>query len=106
MPATLWDEAVSLARTEGTYAIARALRVDYGSLARRVAEARGGGDGRASSGRAFLQLDGAPFLGTLAPAGPVVEMSDGDGVRLVIRLGTSGPLDVAELVQRFRERRA
>ena len=104
MPATLWDAAVSLARTEGTYAIARGLRVDYGSLARRMAEARGGGDGRASSGRAFLPLDGAPFLGALA--GPVVEMSDGDGVRLVIRLGSSGALDVAELVQCFRERGA
>ena len=103
MPAKLWDEAVSLARTEGTYAMARALRVDYGSLARRVAEARGGGDGSAASARAFVPLSGAPFL---APAGPVVEMSDGDGVRLTIRLGTGSPLDVAGLVQRFRERRA
>ena len=43
MPAPLWDAGVSLARSKGTYAMAQALRVDYGSLARRVAEARGGG---------------------------------------------------------------
>jgi hypothetical protein len=106
MPATLWDEAVSLARTEGTYAMARALRVDFGSLARRVAETRGDRDGSAASARAFVQLGGAEFLGAPAPAGPVVEMSDGDGVRLVIRLGPSSPLDVAGLMQRFHERRA
>jgi hypothetical protein len=106
MPAKLWDAAVSLARSEGTYAVARALRVDYGSLARRVAAGGGGRDGGAASARAFVQLGGAPFLGTPAPAGPVVEMSDGDGVRIVIRLGPGSPLDVAGLVQRFRERRA
>ena len=106
MPAKLWDAAVSLARSEGTYAVARALRVDYGSLARRVAAGGGGRDGGAASARAFVQLGGAQFLGTPAPAGPVVEMSDGGGVRIVIRLGPGSPLDVAGLVQRFRERRA
>ena len=106
MPAKLWDEAVSLARNGGTYPIARALGIDYGSLARRVAEARRGGDGGAASASAFVELSGAELLGASAPAGPVVEMSDGDGVRLVIRLGPGTELDVAELVHRFRQRRA
>ena len=105
MPAKLWDEAVSLARHGGTYATARALRVDYGSLARRVAEARRGTDGDEASAGAFVALSGAQLLGASAPAGPVVEVSDGDGVRLVIRLGTGTELDVVGLVQRFRERR-
>lgn len=106
MPAKLWEAAVSLARTEGTYAMARALRVDYGSLARRVADTRGGKDESAERAPAFVPLGDAPFLGLSTPAGPVVEMSDADGVRLVIRLGTGSPLDVAGLVQRFRERHA
>ena len=96
MPAKLWDEAVSLARTEGTYAMARALRVDYGSLARRLAAARAG---------AFVPLGGTPFLGPSVPAGPVVELFGADGMRLVIRLGADSPLDVVGLVQGFRERR-
>jgi len=106
MPAKLWDEAVTLARDGGTYAIARALRVDYESLARRVAEARGGKGGGEASAGAFVELSGAELLGASRPAGPVVETSDGDGARLVIRLGTGQQLDVAGLVQRFHERRA
>jgi hypothetical protein len=105
MPAELWDAAISLARDGGTYATARALGVDYGSLARRVAEVHSGGDEGATSGPAFVELGGAPLLGAAAPLA-VVEMSDAQGVRLVIQLGPSSALDVAELVQRFRERRA
>ncbi len=105
MPAELWDAAIWLAQAGGTYATARALGVDYGSLARRVAEAQGGRGGRATSGPAFVELGGAPLLGAPAPAA-VVELCATDGGRLVIQLGASMPLDVAELVQRFRERRA
>ncbi len=105
MPAELWEEAVSLARTEGTYAVACALRIDCGSLSRRVAEAQVGSDAVASSAPAFVEVGGAPFLGTLAPSA-VVEVCAADGMRLVIQLGPSRALDVTELVQRFRERRA
>jgi hypothetical protein len=44
MPPALWDAAVSLARTHGVYAIARVLRVSYGTLKQRV-EQRPAGDG-------------------------------------------------------------
>jgi len=98
MPGPLWGEAVSLARTEGTYAVARALGVDYGSLARRVSEAR-------TSPRGFVQLEGGPIFGAVA-SGPELELSDGTGVRLVIRLGPGAGLDVAAVVQGFRERPA
>ena len=106
MPSKLWSAAVSLARTDGTYAMSRALRVDYGSLARRVAEAGAGKAGSASRAGAFVPLGGPPFFGTSAPSGPVVEMFDAEGVRVVIRLVADSPLDVVGLVQRFRERRA
>jgi hypothetical protein len=106
MPSKLWSAAVSLARTDGTYAMSRALRVDYGSLARRVAESGAGKAGIASRGGAFVPLGEASFLGMSAPSGPVVEMFDADGVRVVIRLSADSPLDVVGLVQRFREWRA
>ena len=106
MPAELWAEAVALARSEGTSPIARALRVDFQSLARRVAEARSGQDGAAAHAGAFVELSGAQLLGGAAPAGSVVEMSDGDGLRLTIRLGGGTPLDIAGVVHGFCRRRA
>ena len=36
MPEELWGDAVSLARSHGIAPIARALRLDYGSLKKRV----------------------------------------------------------------------
>ncbi len=84
--------------------MARALGVDYGSLARRVAAAGSGGEASRSSG-AFVALGGGPFFGA-APSGPELEISDGSGLRLVIRLGAGAEFDVAGLVQRFRERHA
>jgi hypothetical protein len=105
MPVQLWAEAVSLARAEGTYKVARALRVDCGALSRRVAEAQAGRAEGAANAPAFVEVGGAPFLG-VSPPSAIVELSAADGARLVIQLGPSCPLDVAELVQRFRERRA
>ena len=105
MPAELWAEAVGLARSGGTYPIARALQVDYESLARRVAEADAGERG-GTPAAAFVELTGAQFLGSSAPAGPVVEMADADGVRLTIRLTGGSALDVAAVVHGFRRPRA
>lgn len=106
MPAGLWSEAVALARREGTYATARALGVNFESLARRVAEARAGAEAGAAHASAFVELSGAQLLGAAAAAGPVVEISDSDGVRLTIRLGGDTPLDVVGVVQGFCRRGA
>jgi hypothetical protein len=62
MPAELWAKAVALARVSGTYPVARAVRVDYASLARRVAEAFGEQTGRAKS-TAFVEMRGADLVG-------------------------------------------
>jgi hypothetical protein len=104
MPADLWAEAVGLAQREGTYSTARALGVDFESLARRVAEVRAGAETGAAHVGAFVELSGAQLLGAGVPAGPVVEMSDGDGVRVTIRLSGGAPLDVVGVVQGFRRR--
>lgn len=101
MPAELWAGAVALAKSEGTYRIARTLKVDYQALARRVAEAGGEGVGGANNG-GFVELRGADLLGGAA----VVEVSDADGARLTIRLGGGSGLDAAALVGAFWRRRA
>ena len=106
MPLALWTEAVALARSEGTASTARALRVNFESLARRVAEARAGADGDAGRVSAFVELSGAQVLGAAVPAGTVVDMSDGDGMRLTVRLSGGAPLDVAGVVHGFCRRRA
>lgn len=101
MPAELWAGAVALARAEGTYRVARTLKVDYQALARRVAEAGGEEAGDAANG-AFVELRGADLLS----AATVVEVSDIDGARLTIRLGGGAALDAAALVGVFRRRSA
>ncbi len=106
MPAGLWAEAVALARREGTFATARALGVNFESLARRVAEERAGADGGAAHASAFVELSGAQLLGSRATAGPVVEICGGDGMRLTIRLGGDTRLDVVAVVQGFCRRGA
>lgn len=105
MPSALWAEAVALARTDGTYSTARALGVDFQSLARRVAEIRAGEETGPAHVGAFVELSGSQLLGATA-AGPVVEISDGDGVRLTIRLAGGTPLDVVGVVQGFCRRQA
>jgi hypothetical protein len=101
MPAELWARAVALAQTRGRYRVARSLRVDYESLARRVAEA---GSGRASEAPAgFVELRGADLLG----GATLVEVFDADGTRMTIRLGAGSALDAAAaLVGAFRRRAA
>jgi hypothetical protein len=96
MPAELWAGAVALAMSEGTYRIARRLRVDYQALARRVAAA--GGE-RAGNGN-FIELRGADLLGGTT----VVEVAEADGARLTIRLGGGTGFDAAALVGAFRRR--
>lgn len=101
MPAELWARAVALARSRGTYRIARALRIDYESLARRLAEAGGDRTGDAKTD-GFVELRGADLLGGTT----VVEVSDADGARMTIRLGAGSALDAAALVGAFRRRAA
>lgn len=95
MPPQLWSEAVALARVCGTYAVARAVRVDYGALRRRLEAAGPGSREQKTRGNEFVELKGALLAAT---AGPVVEWSGADGTRLTIRLPVGHGLDVAGLV--------
>ena len=88
MPAALWAAAIALARQHGLYTTARALRVDYGSLKKRLGAA---GAGRVPS-PAFVELAAARPTG-LGPC--VIDLEAPRGRRM--RIEVSG-VTVADLV--------
>lgn len=100
MPAELWAEAIRLSRSGRAYAVARALQVNFESLKRRMAEAGAGMPVAAST--AFVELSGAQVLGAAAAPACVVELLDGDGTRLTVRLAGGAEVDVAGLVTAFK----
>lgn len=103
MPEELWASAVSLARRHGVYPIARALRIDYGALKKRITPRP---QVRSKIRKTeFIELGPAPLLGHLEPAGMVVELSDEDGAKLVMRLPAGDSVDVERLVAAFWSRR-
>jgi hypothetical protein len=102
MPADMWDEAVALARPGRAWAVARALRINFQALRRRLAETAPGTGWRRPTGT-FVELSGAQIVGTTGGApGTVVELSDGGGMRMTVRLTTAAALDVPRLVAAFR----
>jgi hypothetical protein len=101
MPAHLWEEAVCLARQLGVFPVKAALRLNYESLKERIARSDAASAAVPSAG--FVEMSGAQLL---AATGPVVEVSDAQGVRLTVRLAPGSALDVAEVVQAFRRREA
>jgi hypothetical protein len=104
MPADLWEEAVALARPGRAWALARALRVNFQALQRRIAETAPGAPGPGAATGTFVELSGAQILGSAAggAAGAVVELSDGGGIRMTGRLTAGAALDVPRLVAAFR----
>lgn len=101
MPSRLWNEASLLAREVGVHRIKCALGLDYGSLKKRVGDL-GTRVGACGQTPGFVELSGTSLLGSASAV--VVEVSDGDGGRLTVQLGTRGELDVAGLVEAFRRR--
>jgi hypothetical protein len=105
MPEPLWAAAVELAQSEGVYPIARALRVNYQSLQCRVAMASSGTSPGAGAPRGFVELSSPlPMAPPPLPAGPVLELSDGNGAALTIRLPSASELDVERLARAFLHR--
>ncbi len=107
MPPALWAAAVSLARIHGIYAIARALRVSYETLKRRVEQPSGGGGSlNRREGAGFVEVPAAQLVSSSEAAGTVVELTGSDGARLVVRLRDGDPhLDVLSLADAFWKRR-
>jgi len=108
MPEDLWAEAVSLARSEGAYAIARDLKLSYGTLRNRVERTmKAGRQPRRSStaAKGFVEVEGGELLGVLGAGGSVVELERSDGAKLVVRLAGAEALDVVALSEAFFGRR-
>jgi hypothetical protein len=106
MPEDLWAAAVCLARSHGIAPIARALRLDYGSLKKRVGRSPGGGSGNTDRVSPFVEMDPRHLVPEREPHGGVVELVDADGTKLVVRLSGRESLDVPALVEAFRRRRS
>jgi hypothetical protein len=99
IPEELWREAAELASAYGIHRIAKALRLDYYSLKKRVAAA-------ARSGQRA-----AEFVEILPGGMPIprpecrIEVEDGSGVKMRIHLQGGDLPDVAALTRVFREGR-
>jgi len=106
MPSELWREAAALARELGVNPVRSALGLNYESLKRHLGDggvaSRGASEGPMAK---FVELSGAQVLGSPS-AGPKVELSDASGTKVTVWLAAGSTLEVAELVEAFRGRRA
>jgi hypothetical protein len=92
MPVALWAAAIALARQHGLYTTARTLRIDYGSLKKRLDAA---GAGRVPS-PAFVELPAARPTG-LGPC--VIDLEGRRGRRLRIEVTGVTVADLMTLAQ-------
>lgn len=103
MPADLWKEAADITRELGVYAVARNLRLSYDSLKKRVEARKDSGETVRPKG--FVEIPGSQLVGWPETAGTVVELADGNGAMLKIRLAGGEGLDVRGLTDAFWNRR-
>ena len=99
IPEPIWEAAAALAAEHGLHRVAKALRLNYPDLKRRVqATATAAGPAAKMLPPAFVELTGALSL----PAAPcVVEMENRAGVRMKITVREPGGADLAALIQAF-----
>jgi hypothetical protein len=99
IPEELWREAAELACAYGINRTARALRLGYYALKKRVAAAAGSGE-RAPE---FVEI----LPGGMPSGRPecLIEVEDASGVKMRIRLQGGDLPDVAALTRVFREGR-
>ena len=100
IPEELWREAAELACAYGTYRTARALRLNYYSLKKQMAVVAG--SGRSVPGFVEILPGGMPIPRPEC----LIEVEDGRGAKMRIRLQGQDLPDVAALVGGFRERRS
>jgi hypothetical protein len=102
IPDDLWRAAVQVARVEGVYATAQALRFNYYSLKERVDQAETESlDG--AGAQTFVEL-AMPPLGAGATSKMVLEFVGRSGARMRIDVMGANAVDVAGLAQAFWER--
>lgn len=97
IPAPLWEEAAVLARDHGIYPIAKALRLDYNSLKRRM--------GVVSRATGTMPVDHPAFVEVALVSSPPasveypVELERSDGARM--KVGLSRQEDLIALADSF-----
>lgn len=89
LPEVLWRAATDLARSQGLSRVARVLRLDYYKLRKRLAAT----SSPLAAPPAFVELKEAPVF-EAGPGESMVELSDGRGVTMTLRVRH----DVATLV--------
>lgn len=100
IPEELWDDAVSVARTSGLYATARALRFEYHKL-----KVRAGRPARSAPSR---KTEFVAFSVSPPPGGTklVVDLVGRDGEQMRIDVSGAGAMDTVALVEAFWRRRS
>jgi hypothetical protein len=95
VPEPLWSLAVELARTEGVNAIARALRLNYYGLKRRMGQSTPGAVPEKRSGFVELQVSGP-----VRSIGCTVRM-ERPGAKMTLEMAVAGVAELEGLAQMF-----
>lgn len=90
LPEAVWVSAATLAARHGASLVARTLHLDYYKLRQRSAGCTSPTEGAP----AFVELQVAPALGA-AGGQAAVELSDGTGARMTLRVQSELPVVVA-----------
>jgi hypothetical protein len=98
LPEALWTAATELARTHGPSLVARTLGLDYSRLRERL-----GGNGSAATVPATFVEMKTEALSGISPGESSVELSDGTGARMTLRVRSDRATLVA-LAQSFWRR--
>jgi hypothetical protein len=101
LPESVWQSATELARCHGLYVVARSLRLDYGTLKRRVNESTLPCRSRQKkSSPQFVELVGTARASVDEY---VIEFASARGAQLRVHCKTSAPPDWAALLQAWRK---
>jgi hypothetical protein len=97
VPESLWSLAVSVAKTHGIWRVAKALRVNYEGLKRRVT-AKKFPTPKEESFSPFVELD---LSRSFHPKECIIELEERDGPKMTIHLKGTDSIDVIGLSKSF-----
>jgi len=104
IPEELWKAAADLARVHGLSRTATALKLSYSDLQRRLSGQRVYRRGRQLSPPAFVEL--SPALPASLRECGTLEVVQGSGSRLIVRLPNAKPRELLPLVKLFLRHRS